>query len=313
MVDWVSASLRSRGVLRVGGADCFKFLQGLITNDATRLQNDEAAPMYCAMLNNKGRQLYDLTMHRDPSESNAILLDCPAAAADRLKKLLHRYKLRTQVSIDEVSEDFSVTCAWQSGGPAQHETAIPAHLTELPADPRLNTLGRRGPVRQNDEGAACAPSTPKDDPEERYVRHRYSMGVAEGPVEIPEGTAIPLEYNLDWLNGVSFDKGCYVGQELVARTHFGGLIRKRLFPVLIDTADSIHGGANAEVFAPGKAKSIGTIRGTCGNLGLAHLRVDDAMRALQGQRPLQACIEGSRVACAPQIPFWWPQTDTVPL
>lgn len=127
------------------------------------------------------------------------------------------------------------------------------------------------------------------------------------------GAAIPLEYNLDWLNGVSFEKGCYVGQELVARTHFGGLIRKRLFPILIDTAEVIDDATNAEVFADGKPKSIGTVRAVCGNLGLAHLRIDSALRALQDERPLQASIAGRHVPCSPQIPFWWPQTESVPL
>lgn len=175
MAEWMSASLRSRGVLRIAGPDCLKFLQvvphlqpgpvmvchlhmmhcainngstaictlqcgnlllgctaglnltshwlqGLITNDISRLQSDEAAPLYTAMLNNKGRQLYEMTIHHDPSVSNAVLLDCPADAADRLKKVLHRFKLRTQVSIDDASEDYSVACAWQSSGSSQHGT-----------------------------------------------------------------------------------------------------------------------------------------------------------------------------------------------
>lgn len=123
------------------------------------------------------------------------------------------------------------------------------------------------------------------------------------------GAAIPLEYNLDWLHGVSFGKGCYIGQELVARTHFGGLIRKRLFPVLLDAADNIEEATNSEIFAEGKAKSIGSVRGVCGNVGLAHLRVDDALNAQQKHQPLKASICGRQVPCAPQIPFWWPQAD----
>lgn len=127
---------------------------------------------------------------------------------------------------------------------------------------------------------------------------------------IPAGAAIPLEYNLDWLHGVSFKKGCYIGQELVARTHFGGLLRKRLFPILMDTADQADDAANCEVFAEGKAKSIGSVRGVCGTVGLAHLRIQDALKAQQAQQPLLVSIAGTHVPCAPQIPFWWPQAHT---
>lgn len=96
-------------------------LQGLITNDTNHLHHEDAAPLYSAMLNSKGRQMYDMMMHPDRSASNAILVDCPAETADSLKTLLHRYKLRSQVSIDDVSGDFSIACAWQSNGASRHE------------------------------------------------------------------------------------------------------------------------------------------------------------------------------------------------
>lgn len=97
-------------------------IQGLITNDVTRMQQEHVPVLYAAMLNNKGRQLYDMLLHRDSFDNTAVLLDCPAEAAANLKKLLHRYKLRSHVTVDDASDDFSVVCAWKSSTPSPHDT-----------------------------------------------------------------------------------------------------------------------------------------------------------------------------------------------
>lgn len=79
------------------------------------------------MLNNKGRQLYDMLLHRDSADSSAVLLDCPAEAAANLKNLLHRYKLRSQVTVDDATADYSVVCAWKSSNPLPHDTGVMLH------------------------------------------------------------------------------------------------------------------------------------------------------------------------------------------
>lgn len=220
-------------------------VQGLITNDTNRLQQDETPVLYAAMLNNKGRQLYDMMLHRDASDSTAVLLDCPAEAAPNLTKLLLRYKLRSQVTIDDASADYSVLCAWQSSSPSPQEAGVtqmiapapccatlsqltvppvpgssttarhvallaplvcdegrgfladpPQHLSGIPADPRLSALGLRGPVSKPDEAQLCSSSLHTNEhgsTEDLYVQHRFSLGVAEGTAEVPEGAVFSFQ------------------------------------------------------------------------------------------------------------------------
>jgi transferase CAF17, mitochondrial len=120
------------------------------------------------------------------------------------------------------------------------------------------------------------------------------------------GSAIPLEYNIDLLNGVTFDKGCYLGQELVARTHFQGLIRKRVMPFLIRSGNEGKcikiGDA---VVMPGKRSAIGTVRGCIGNVGIAHVRLKDALQAMTGNMLLVSDGDTDLVL-EPLMPRWWP-------
>ena len=121
------------------------------------------------------------------------------------------------------------------------------------------------------------------------------------------GSAIPLEYNIDWLHGVSYDKGCYVGQELVARVHFGGLVRKRLYPIVFEQSmgqDDLH---DAPIVIDGKESSIGTLRGGQGVHGIAHLRISDVEASFKKGLKLRARVNGSDVGLKATIPEWWPK------
>lgn len=175
-------------------------------------------------------------------------------------------------------------------------------------DPRLGTLGARciGPWA---EGQVRA--------QERYALQRYSLGVPEGDEEIPQGQAMPLEFNLDVLNGVAYDKGCYIGQELVARTHYKGVIRKRLMPVQVTSTGGYEQegsslpkvGARVALSSAPEAGSKGTLRGLCQEKGLALLRLDAALPAAAGEGP-GLSIESDQKSAAwtvkPSVPEWWP-------
>lgn len=131
---------------------------------------------------------------------------------------------------------------------------------------------------------------------------RFQLGVPEGATEILSGEALPLEYNLDQLNGISYQKGCYVGQELTARTHFQGVIRKRLMPLVIGGG----GGelvAGDKVTAPGAARPVGKLTAVAGDRGLAVIRLDSALAAIDGQHELHC--KGRLIK--PSVPEWWPQ------
>jgi transferase CAF17, mitochondrial len=128
---------------------------------------------------------------------------------------------------------------------------------------------------------------------------------------VAAGAAIPLEYNLDLLQGVTFDKGCYMGQELVARTHYQGLIRKRVMPVHLEPpcTDPVRQRAliNASVHVEGKPRALGTLRGVMGRLGLAQLRLEETWEALRQRKGMWVELDGQRIAVKPRPPRWWPR------
>ena len=201
--------LFSRAVVRVApndeGEDAAAFLQGLLTNDVTG-----ALPVYAGLLSAQGKTLFDMIVW--PGGEGSLLLDCEAEAAEELVKRLSLYRLRRKLSI---AVDPSLGVYWQ------------AELGDGGApDPRLPALGQRwiSAVSENDE--------PVDD---AWLRHRLALGVPEGRDEL--GDVLWLETNAAELNGVSFDKGCYVGQENTARMNWRQKVNRRLLVVPLDRSD----------------------------------------------------------------------------
>lgn len=186
----VSYSTRKR-FLQINGQDSKTFLQGLCTNDTSKLcKNGDF--LSAVFLNTKGRIIADSTIHEiSNSESTAVLLETPSSVFDDLFKHLSMYKLRSKIQMTEIKESNSL---------------FPHTKSVI--------------VSSNDESNSDT---------YRYVRSRYLRGLAEG-AELRN--RIPLEMNLDLLNYISFTKGCYIGQELIARTHFKGQIRKRVVPFI---------------------------------------------------------------------------------
>jgi folate-binding protein YgfZ len=123
------------------------------------------------------------------------------------------------------------------------------------------------------------------------------------------GSAIPLEYNVDLLQGVALNKGCYLGQELVARTHFRGVVRKRVIPIVVDSADSpgMHAAlVGCDLYYGSERRPAGTIRGISGSYGVAHVRLEAAWDAIKTKQRLEARLEGETVSIEPVVPSWWP-------
>jgi folate-binding protein YgfZ len=198
--------LFSRAIVRVAptepGEDVAQFLQGLVTNDVTR-----ALPVYAGLLSAQGKALFDFLIW--PGSDGSLLLDGEADAADDLVKRLSLYRLRRKLSI---AVDPALGVFWQ------------AELGDGGApDPRLPALGQRW------IGAVSAEDHPVD---EAWLRHRLSLGVPEGRSEL--GDVLWLEANAVELNGVSFDKGCYVGQENTARMNWRQKVNRRLLVVPLD-------------------------------------------------------------------------------
>ncbi|MEH6757053.1 MAG: folate-binding protein [Parasphingorhabdus sp.] len=187
--------------------DCRDFLQGLVTQDMLSVQPD--APQWSALLSAQGKALFDFFLWAD---GNDILIDCETAQAEALAKRLKIYRLRRKISI-EMDEILSVHWALDAGG--------------KPADPRLAALGHRWLEHgQSGETADAA-----------YQAHRLSLGVTEGQDELGNDKTLWLECNAAELNGVSFAKGCYVGQENTARMNYRQKVNRRLVVVPLGQAD----------------------------------------------------------------------------
>jgi len=268
--------LDHRAVLALGGADCRSFLQGLTSNDVTRLTPDHA--LFSALLTAQGKFLHDLFLIDDGRDG--VLVETEAARRDELARKLTLHRLRARVTI-EAAPERGVFAAWGEGALAALGLPDEAGATRAfagglaLADPRLAGAGAR--LLLPEEGAAAleaagfAPASFA-----AWDRFRLGLGLPDGSRDIEPDKGLLLECGHDELHGVDFDKGCYLGQELTARTRYRGLIRKRLMPVTI--AGPIP--APGTPILSGEAEA-GEMRSSQGDVGLALIRLD-AFRASGG-------------------------------
>jgi len=293
-----------RSLLLLAGRDARKFLQGLTTNDVLRLAADDGAAgadaprcVYTGLNNAKGRVLFEAFVW-GAGAGGDLLLDCDAAARDGLEAHLTQFRLRSKVEVSDVSERFAVASVLQGGGGAAAAVAERDVLASA-VDPRCAAMGRR--LLLDAESPLCADvgdAAP-------YRLKRTTLGLAEGVAEIPPTEFFPAELGLDYSNGISYEKGCYLGQELTARTHFQGLVRKRVMPCHVSPSRGPPEDASRLIFpvdAQGERRESGRLlhdgTGTEG-VGLASLRLDRALDP--GVQLLTSC--GRQVQ--PYLPVWW--------
>jgi hypothetical protein len=263
-----AAMLEDRGVVSVTGADATAFLQGLLTNDVERLGPSEAR--FAALLTPQGKILFDMLVVRAPGEAPSYLIDCAAAQAADLAKRLGFYKLRAKVAIADETADQAVVALW-GGEPTRVEEGLPY------ADPRDPRLGWRAILPRPIAAAIGSEHLGE------YEGLRIAVGAPKGGLDFAYGDAFPHDANLDLLHGVDFDKGCYVGQEVVSRMKHRGAARKRV------TRVKLAGPAPA----PGtpvmdRELAVGAIGSSSGGEALALLRLDRAEEAMAAGRTLSA-------------------------
>jgi folate-binding protein YgfZ len=225
-----ATTLADRALLRLSGEDVRGFLQGLVTNDLALLAPER--PLWAGLLTPQGKALFDFILWPDGDD---VLVDCEAKAADDLAKRLTIYRLRRSIVI---ARDEGLAVHWSRDG---HEGA---------PDPRLPELGRRW-------------LAPADEPTKAWLEHRLRLGVTEGRAELGSGETLWLECNAAELNGVSFTKGCYVGQENTARMNYRSKVNRRLVVVSTDLP-----GERTRIVYPDLA------------LAVEHRRIDDLGRAI---------------------------------
>jgi len=285
MADAKAVILDHRGVLRVGGDDRVAFLQGIVSNDVTRVTPNNA--IWAAFLTPQGKFLHEFFL---AAEGESFLLDCEAGRAGDLARRLKLYKLRAKATIEAV-EGLSVTALFGADAlarldlPAEPGRARPLGGGLVFIDPRLPELGARALLPKEEtkdllEGLGFAAGTLAD-----YDQQRLARGVPDGSRDLEVEKATLLESGFDELHGIDWDKGCYMGQELTARMHYRGLTKKRLLPVAIAGPAPEPGTAiTRDGKAVGNIRSAVTLNGE-GSAGLALLRLD----ALEnGDAPLRA-------------------------
>jgi folate-binding protein YgfZ len=240
--------LQNRGFLRLSGPDRLTFLQGLVSNDVNKVAPGQA--VYSCLLTPQGKFLHDFFLI---AEGESLLIECEADRRVDLAQRLKVYKLRSKIEIAEA--DYAVFAAF---GP----TLLPLDVI-IYRDPRSPALGTRMLL----PAGASIDAMPI--PFDIYDRFRIAEAVPDGSRDMEVGKAILLENNIDLLNGVAWDKGCYTGQELTARTRYRGLVKKRLMPVRIAGRVPPAGTPLIE-----KGSEVGEMRSASGDLGLALLRLE---------------------------------------
>jgi folate-binding protein YgfZ len=262
------ALLPDRGVIEVAGQDRVAFLQGLVSNDVALVAPGVA--VWAALLTPQGKWLADFFILAD---GERLLLDCQRDQAPMLAQKLGRFRLRAKVTVADVSDAWRVHAAW-GAPPAPPPGAVAA------PDPRLPEAGWR-------ILAATALAAPDDFA--AWDRHRLGLGLPDGARDLEADKTVLLEAGFDELHGVTWSKGCYMGQELTARTKYRGLIKRRLVPVAIAGPLPPPG---TPVLRDGV--EVGVMRSGVDDIGLAQLR----------RNAMEGTLSCGDATLTPRIPAW---------
>ncbi|KAJ7283717.1 Aminomethyltransferase folate-binding domain-containing protein [Mycena rebaudengoi] len=350
------ARVPHRSILSLSGSQASEFLNGILST----LVQDPPRPFYSAFLHAQGRVLYDVFLYTrtDPTGRQGYLIDYDSRPSEAvpLLNLIKRYILRSRVKVRDASEEYDVWAAWNSPGDEYREpertwkwaesagVAEPAWNSadewpwgskeEMIHDRRAPGMGRRLLVRKGDlpQEASSHELASSD----AYTLHRILHGVPEGQTDIPPMQAFPMDSNMDFMGGVDFRKGCYVGQELTVRTYHTGVIRKRIMPVAIHPPDSppvnvVVPSPQLRSFPPGldirgastqpantdkpqpRPRGTGKLLDSIHGVGLALLRLEQVEAAEKGTLQFSLDVEtdgdSSTWGVSHWRPEWWPRRE----
>ncbi len=237
---------KNRAVITLSGSERKNLLQGIITNDVDKLANGRG--LYAALLTPQGKFLHDFFLIE---KDDIIYLDCEAERMPDLFRRLLMYRLRSNVEIIDQSETYNVVTSPEP---------LPDKDISYP-DPRHTQMGFRAITKNGNENG----------PDKTYHERRIKLGIAEGTYDfLPEKSTI-LEGHFEEINGVDFKKGCYVGQEVIARMKYRGKIKKQMLPVTL----SGQAPAFGSIITDKKGNKIGDLRSTCDKNAIALFRIQD--------------------------------------
>nr|XP_012139204.1 PREDICTED: putative transferase CAF17 homolog, mitochondrial [Megachile rotundata] len=313
--------LKNKTLIRVRGKETSSFLQGLITNDMKHFE-EGAANLYALFLNIKGRVLYDVIIYKQ--EDDAYYIECDSQVADPLQKHLKMYRVRRKIDIENLGDSINIWAFFDSVqslddklngtnkqrleglifpcGSLNNKVSKVIDNVMIYEDPRLSDLGIRilaeSKIEKNKIAKHlnfdCSTSTNNLS----FKAFRYKLGIAEGTDDLPPGKPLPLEVNCDYLHGVSFHKGCYIGQELTARTYHTGVVRKRLMPLIFSEMPNVSLAYDEKIINE-SGNVVGKFRGIEKEYGLGLMRITEALKAQS--------LTISDIKVKVLKPVWWPQ------
>ena len=285
--------LPHRGVIAIAGADRVEFLQGLISNDTTKVAPGQA--IWAALLTPQGRFLNDMFVVDAGADasSDTLFLETERERAPALARKLKMYTLRSKVTVEDRTASLEVAAVF--GDDSIKALGIDGAVSFT--DPRLAALGVRVIAPAGQTAALLAARGIAEAPLAAYDALRLELGVPDGSRDLQVEKALLLENGFDELNGVDWKKGCYMGQELTARTKYRALIKKRLFPVKVE-------GALPEPGAPVllDGQEVGELRSGSGDRALALLKVEAARAG--------TALTAGNARVTPEIPGWMRLPET---
>lgn len=271
----VHALLRHRALVAVRGADRVGFLQGLVSNDVTRAKN--GAAIWAAFLTPQGKFLHEFFVFSCPDAAgeDTLWLECETLRRGDLVSRLAKYRLRSKVSV-AADDTYAVGVTWD-----EPPVGVEGALTRIAGgvmyvDPRLAAAGRRWALTKESVDRVWA-NVPFGSPQD-YDAHRMSLGLPDGSRDMEVDKALLLENGFEELHGVDYQKGCYIGQELTARTHFRALIKKRLLPVKVSGIAPTPGTTLTTL----DGAEAGEMRSAIGDWGVALIRLEAWRKAPGG-------------------------------
>lgn len=263
--------LTDRGVLRIAGDDARVFLQGLISNDVQDLDQDRA--IWAAFLTPQGRYLHDFFISAHDGE---LLLDCEADRLEDLKRRLSIYRLRSRVTLTDARPEYAVWALTGDGAAdaldlpsGKRGVARPLTGGRVFTDPRLADIGARALLPAESGAQALGDLGFVSGERSDYDRLRIALGLPDGSRDSIVEKSLLLECGFEELHGIDWNKGCYLGQELTARTRYRGLVKRRLLPVA--TEGSLPSPGTPITLA---GKEVGEVRSGLEGMALAILRLE---------------------------------------
>ncbi|KAI9323279.1 hypothetical protein BX666DRAFT_2146040 [Dichotomocladium elegans] len=331
------APIPDRGMLTIEGPDTAKFLQGLITNHMPLIAKGGEG-LFTAFLTPQGRMLYDAFIYpvneADGFPQPKYVIECASSATTSLLKHLKRYILRSKVKIRDASEEYTLWNIWGDTLAARVASESKPLCNIGCMDPRVPGFGYRAVLPRDKEISTLLSSSVGHFEElsaSEYTIRRILHGIPEGPLDMLPEHSLPLESNFDYMNGVNFNKGCYLGQELTIRTHHTGVVRKRIVPVQLygpeEKRNLTYSSAPTTLsvdrsvdfwtsplvpqmdvkLADGKTKrAVGKLGSGIHNIGLALMRLEHVEACAAGE-DIKFNIPSADIQLRPFLPEWWPK------